>query len=466
MRAVLAALERNVAAGVRLALFLPVRIADFRASLGAFLALLIFVYAFEIALEAVFAIPGARFDPRAIPDVTLITCLTLLGVAVVTVALGQPSLLLWLGVAVLAVMPPLTVVGHVTQELVQRNARPTQAWFWIAWTAWGALVVWNLAIYARVVALALAPRPRPFYPIVAGSATVLLAMTVGGSLYFQPKGWWSVPSDFEARVRSSTILSEQALVRQPQLLAEALADVGAHRPGVPDLFFVGAALYASQDVFERDLRTAQAIVEEAFDVQRRQVTLINNPKTVLQAPIATSSNLRAALKGVAERMDRDEDVVMVFLTTHGSADHRLAVEFFPLQLDPIVPAQLKAMLDEAGIRFRIVVISACYAGGFIPALADESTIVMTAAAADRTSFGCSHDSEMTFFTDALFNQALRSKLGLVDAFERARVLVHDRELAEDLTPPSMPQLHVGAEMLAKLNQIERRLPRVPCTSSC
>ena len=96
--------------------------------------------------------------------------------------------------------------------------------------------------------------------------------------------------------------------------------------------------------------------------------MINNPDTVLTAPMATASNLRATLNAIAAKIDRDEDVVMVFLTSHGSRDHKLAVDFAPLRLDPIDAAALRKMLDDADIRWRIVVVSACYAGGFIPAL--------------------------------------------------------------------------------------------------
>lgn len=155
---------------------------------------------------------------------------------------------------------------------------------------------------------------------------------------------------------------------------------------------------------------------------------------------------------------------MLFLTSHGSADHRLSVEFAPLQLDQIGPADLRAMLDQAGIRFRIVVISACYSGGFIPALADERTLLMTATAGDRTSFGCSTDSPLTFFTDALFNQALRAEPSLPRAFAQARLFVAQRERAQGLSPPSDPQISAGAAIVDKLDALARRSAVAPATS--
>ncbi len=253
-------------------------------------------------------------------------------------------------------------------------------------------------------------------------------------------------------------------MRQPQLLAESLQALEPQRPGVVDLYFVGFAPYASQDVFLKDVVAARTAVNERFDTAKRSVALVSNPRTVLETPIATVSNLRSTLAAVSERIDRDEDVVMLFLTSHGGKDHRLAVEFFPLRLDSLNPSDLKSMLDHAGIRWRIVVISACYSGGFIPALADERTIVMTAAAVDRTSFGCSHDSEMTFFTDALFNQALRTERSLLGAFERARSLVLEREKAEGFSPPSDPLIFVGAAIREKLVALESASPSTACAA--
>ena len=89
---------------------------------------------------------------------------------------------------------------------------------------------------------------------------------------------------------------------------------------------------------------------------------------------------------------------------------------------------------------------------------------MTAAAADRTSVGCSHDRDLTFFTDALFNQALRSERSLLGAFERARTLVSERERAEGMSPPSDPQISVGASMREKLFALESRPPAAACAA--
>ena len=65
------------------------------------------------------------------------------------------------------------------------------------------------------------------------------------------------------------------------------------------------------------------------------------------------------------------------------------------------------MLEASGARYRIVIILACYSGVFSPVLASPSTLVITGAAADRSSFGCEDGATWTYFGDAFYNQALR-----------------------------------------------------------
>ena len=458
-------LLRNLSAGVRLALFGRVGITSFRVSLVALLALLGFLYAFQIALDYVRVGPDVTFNPHALPVSVLGTATTLLVIAFLAGMFRQPGLMLALAVTVLSAAPLLMIAAHAYFVLMERNVVAAKYASWVAWGLWAVITLWATVIFARAVSLSLSPRPRHFGLAIVSSAALMLGLGMFIGLRFPVPDWWiAARAPQQERADAWNVVTEQALVRQPQLLDAALHALKPQRPGTVDLYFVGFASYAGQDVFRKDLFAARTAVGERFDVEGRTVELLSNPATVLDAPIASVSNLRRTLAAVGARIDRDEDVVMLFLTSHGGKDHRLAVEFFPLRLDSLAPEQLNAMLDEAGIRWRIVVVSACYSGGYIPALANERTLVMTAAAADRMSFGCSHDSDMTFFTNALFNQAMRSEASLLRAFERARTLVSDRERAEALTPPSDPQIWVGVAMREKLDAIEARA-RTACAGA-
>jgi hypothetical protein len=155
-------------------------------------------------------------------------------------------------------------------------------------------------------------------------------------------------------------------------------------------------------------------------------------------------------------MNRDRDVLFLFLTSHGSHDHRFSLSFWPLGLYDLTPPDLRAMLDDAGVQNRVIVISACYSGGFVDALKDPHTLVITAAAADRTSFGCSNEADFTWFGRAYFDEALRKTRSFTDAFALAAPVVAERERHEGFDP-SNPQMVEGSEIAAPLAVLQRTL---------
>ena len=81
-------------------------------------------------------------------------------------------------------------------------------------------------------------------------------------------------------------------------------------------------------------------------------------------------------------------------------------------------------------------------------LQTQSTLIMTAAASDKTSFGCSDEAEMTYFGRALLESLATSK-NFEEAFEITKTNISARETEEDLSS-SHPQLHVGEEISEKL----------------
>jgi hypothetical protein len=99
----------------------------------------------------------------------------------------------------------------------------------------------------------------------------------------------------------------------------------------------------------------------------------------------------------------------------------------------------------------VIVVSACYAGGYIEPLRDANSIVITAAAADRTSFGCETGRDFTYFGEAYFRDALARTRSFTDAFELAKAAVAKKEAEEHLTPSS-PQIWVGPAIAERLKQ--------------
>jgi hypothetical protein len=225
---------------------------------------------------------------------------------------------------------------------------------------------------------------------------------------------------------------------------------------VVDLYFVGFAADATEDVFRKDVEAARRVMDEKWGTGDRSVALVNNPRTLLTTPAATLTHLRESLEEIAAAMDVDEDVVMIYLASHGSRDGTLETRLPPLELVPITPAQVRAALDDAGIRYRVVVVSACYAGTWVDALADDDTAVVAAAHAGRQSFGCGHGSESTFFGEAFFQEGMAKAASLDEAFEAARAGVERREREHGHAPPSDPQIRIGRGIAPKLDALKRR----------
>ncbi|UVH55808.1 C13 family peptidase [Variovorax paradoxus] len=124
----------------------------------------------------------------------------------------------------------------------------------------------------------------------------------------------------------------------------------------------------------------------------------------------------------------------------------------------LTPEELRKALDEAGIRHRVVAVSACYSGGWIEPLANENTLVMTAADATHTSYGCGRLSELTFFGRAMFNEELRKTRSFETAFAAAVPLIKQREIEAGKEDGfSNPQISVGEKIRPVLDQLAQRL---------
>jgi hypothetical protein len=158
---------------------------------------------------------------------------------------------------------------------------------------------------------------------------------------------------------------------------------------------------------------------------------------------ATVEALAATLQAEAKKMNGESDILFLILTSHGSPDG-LAVTA-GRRAETLKPSNLAEMLERTGVRHKVVIISACYSGVFIPGLADADTLVITAADANHASFGCEDKAKWTYFGDAFFNVALRKTANLKDAFLVARSLVLKRERRQGFEP-SHPQMAGGGNV--------------------
>ncbi len=257
---------------------------------------------------------------------------------------------------------------------------------------------------------------------------------------------------------------ETALYRQRALLDQALSGLAPSQPGKISMYLLAVAGDGAQEVFRREVEFVRAQFDREFGTQGRSLALINSRSTVDSAPMATQTSIRESLKAIAARMNKEQDILFLFLTSHGSKDHEFTLDQNGMELRNLPAKELGAALKETGIRWKVVVVSACYSGGFIDSIKDEHTLVITAARHDRTSFGCADDNDFTYFGRAFFKEALPHSASFQDAFQKAKQLVEQWEAEdikagtkEDEIEHSLPQMHNPAGIRRHLQRWRAQL---------
>ena len=250
---------------------------------------------------------------------------------------------------------------------------------------------------------------------------------------------------------------EIGLLKQGELLDRAIAALSPSTPR-SELYALTLAGDGKQSVFLREADYVADLLSERFAAHGR-ITLANHRDHLADRPLATRENLRRAVQAIADRSG-PEDLVFIYLTSHGSRSHELNLDQPRLQLADLPAEDLAKLLEPLAERHKVVVISACYSGGFIPALKDDKTLLMTAARADRVSFGCSEEADFTYFGRALFAEALQQTGDLQQAFELASQAVAEREQADGFEP-SEPQIWAPAAVLEHWNALRQADSEAP-----
>ncbi|MGA7234015.1 MAG: C13 family peptidase [Xanthobacteraceae bacterium] len=397
--------------------------------------------ALELAIAALFVRPAARTTALAAMFVLSVIAdivMTAIGIGapVLAQAAGQPALVNNAVVAGAAytllfvwwVGAMTCIVGSLEQQS--------------GWRLVGRIAGLWLALFAANVAL---PHTPLFVPPD-----------------FDPRNanWWETvyaAHRAEGKPRSQGAAQvTQVEKSQPRLLQEQFAQLTPSRKGETEIFTLAVAGWADQDVFVKELDGALEALGSVLPIKGRTVRLINRRDTVTTIPLANFPNFKAAVHAIGNVMDKDNDVFVLVMTSHGEQTG------FALQLPggvaELTPQQVAAALDGEGIKNRVVIVSACFSGIFVPPLANDNTIVITAADAKHTSFGCAPERDWTYFGDAFFHQSLHPGADFENAFDHARVLIHGWEMMDQATP-SNPQGSFGPALVAKLMPLFATNPR-------
>lgn len=251
--------------------------------------------------------------------------------------------------------------------------------------------------------------------------------------------------------------SARDMLAEQRKLDAAFTALKPQRAGKVDAYVVTVAL-DSDPVFSREARETGRVLSRRYGAEGRTITLAGPDGNSADLPRGSISALILTLARVAEVMDPAEDVLVLYSTSHGY-DQGLTYHDGDMGYGILSPFRLKSVLEELGFKRRILFISACYSGIFVPSLATPDTAIVTAASADKSSFGCMADNDWTYFGDALVNNALRKPSGLPDAANEARATIAGWE-AQGGLPPSDPQVVIGAGVGQWLPQLEASIPKL------
>ena len=349
-------------------------------------------------------------------------------------------------VPVLAVAPYALIVFWLSGDTSLVAARPL--------TAMLVGVVYLLVLTFRILRAAYG-----FLNARAALVAIVLVVTAPwmlATLNLDTRLW--VTDDTEDAQDSDDATEAEALLYdQPSRIAAAVDRVEPNTGKQPAVFFVGFAGDGDQNIFKREAVFAQSVIADHFGSADRSMELINDVDDRDSYPLATVSGLTDALRLLAERMNPDQDVLVLTLTSHGSREG-LAVTNGSLPLLQLGPSELRQALDEAGIKWRVVIVSACYSGVFLEPLETDSTLIATASDSEHSSFGCADDRDLTYFGEAFFKDSIPTTPSLEAAFKKAADLIQRRETAEHLEH-SNPQLYVGPAIRQKLAPLEKGPPQ-------
>jgi hypothetical protein len=457
--------------GLRAGFFLPPRTAGRSPMPVQLLSIAAAYLAFEVALSRLLVIGPANFNTQAWLSgwwswlVFLGVCWWAFYPPTSTPGTGRLNrVAACFALSMLAYLPPLLLyeltMASFAHGWIKPSARLT-SWLYLA--LYGIFMLWSLGNLAVLV--------RRFSGWTARSAVVVMAMMActGVSIWhFDQRTWqedYSKQSKADAdkpRLR----LNQQTFEAQQALWATNVNALAPQREGITDVYGLVFAPYATEDVFKRESTLVTDILSQRFDAQGRVLHLLNHSVTAQSHLWATPQNAERAIQALAGRMDKDNDLLVVYLTSHGGSDFKLAASHWPLDVEPLTPQLLRTALDKAGIRNRVVAVSACYSGGWVGPLASDNTLVMTAADATHTSYGCGRLSELTFFGRAMFDEQLRKTRSFEEAFANAVPLIKQREIDAGKDDGfSNPQISVGSSIRPFLKLLEQRLNALPPTPS-
>jgi uncharacterized membrane protein YhdT len=393
----------------------------------------------DTAAQGVYHGPGVRFDSLGLQWLLAHTALVLVGLLIGALASGRvedfPRLTTW-SFRLACLISPLS-------------------WAWLGWqgppeTERG---------YSLFLAAQLLPQIVLMLGMLRGPGRAAMRGLLAAVWYLgaQAASVWFlhyVPvlhlPKLDAASVYETVDVESLYAAQDRLMADQIAKLEPEEAGQPDVFAVLLGGTADQSVFQAEVEAVLPILDAHYGASPRSLQLVNSVRDPERYPLANRANLEAALTAVGARMG-PEDMVFLFMTSHGRPDE-FSLSFPPAGTADLTAGEFAAILDRAAVGPAVIVISACFSGSFLDDISAPDRLIITAASADRASFGCADGRDWTEFGRSFFDVALRSERDPRRAFEMALPEISAKEAKAELRA-SLPQISEGTAIGAVLDQV-------------
>ncbi|MEC8665347.1 MAG: C13 family peptidase [Pseudomonadota bacterium] len=454
---ILEQLKINFANGIKASLILPSQTHAFQTSWHALWVVVIFHGLISLLADHFYYDAPRVFEADGLLYEMCRTFLIFVAAYGIALIYRRTDLVLNFTISILYALLLPQVVNEIHYEIEFLSNGENQDTYTIFW------YIWIYAIIAGIVCRKFGPAAiddglnlRALQHIIA--PLMVLAVLYYPWRYLYYYDFWYEEYQEQPATPLEELSNEELFGMQFGMVREHAQDIPVSVSGETDIYGIIFGSYAYEKVFKREVMFVNHSLQNYFGMKDRTLSLLNNQETFQETPLATATNLNTALDALSEKM-QEEDIILLYLTSHGSDEGELSVNLGNgITFKTVNAEAIKEALDESGIKNRLIFVSACYSGVMIDSLADENTLIMTAAAADKTSFGCSDDSVLTYFADALFKQTLPHENNLIKAFEIAKEKILDREEEEGITTHSDPQIFIGDKILEALNKYERATP--------
>ena len=273
--------------------------------------------------------------------------------------------------------------------------------------------------------------------------------------YFVRGKYYLSEKAYRQRRQQQAAGMEARLYTESSRLQSALSSLAPQRPGVRDVYFLAVGGDGTEGVFQREVGWVSSRLSSVLDLKRRQILLVNGGSDEL--PLATRTSVRESLNALDALMDPAEDLLLIHFVSHGAVNGDLVLDTHNLRLNNLAVDDAKNWLNSLAVKHQWVVVSACYSGHWVDALAAPERVVFSSAATDRTSFGCGDDSERTWFSKALYGEGMSAGVNDPDAWfsaAQAKVSRMEEEQGFDEHERSLPQKAVGHSFLGWWQSLE------------